>query len=82
MQCRRLPSTCVDTVGAGDAFVGVLAAALDRGMALPQALVRAAAAGGLACTREGAQPSLPDASEIESAAATLESRLRITPVSA
>lgn len=73
---------CVDTVGAGDAFVGVLAASLDRGTALPQALVHAAAAGALACTREGAQPSMPDTSEIESAAAALESRLRITPVSA
>ena len=73
---------CVDTVGAGDAFVGVLAASLDRGAALPQALVQAAAAGALACTREGAQPSMPDASEIASAAAALESRLRIAPVSA
>jgi ribokinase len=73
---------CVDTVGAGDAFVGVLAATLDRGGTLPQALARAAAAGALACTREGAQPSLPGAKDIEPAAAALESRLRIAPVSA
>lgn len=77
-----LPVQCVDTVGAGDAFVGVLAATLDRGGTLPQALVHAAAAGGLACTREGAQASLPSASDIERAAATLESRLRIAPVPA
>jgi Fructose-1-phosphate kinase and related fructose-6-phosphate kinase (PfkB) len=31
-----LPITPVDSTGAGDAFVGVLAAALDAGAALPQ----------------------------------------------
>jgi ribokinase len=77
-----LPVQCIDTVGAGDAFVGVLAAALDRGADLPQALAHAASAGALACTREGAQPSLPHASDIERAAGTLEARVRITPVSA
>ena len=55
-----LPITPVDTTGAGDAFVGVLAAALDRGAALPQALHRASVAGGLACLGAGAQPSLPE----------------------
>ncbi|HEX9464041.1 MAG TPA: ribokinase [Alphaproteobacteria bacterium] len=49
----------VDTTGAGDAYVGVLAAALDRGAALPEALHRASVAGGLACLKPGAQPSLP-----------------------
>jgi ribokinase len=55
----------VDTTGAGDAFVGVLAAALDRGLALPDALRRASVAAGLACTRLGAQTSQPSAAEIE-----------------
>ncbi|MEQ8817073.1 MAG: PfkB family carbohydrate kinase [Thalassobaculum sp.] len=55
----------VDTVGAGDAFVGVLAASLDGGATLPEALHRASVAAGLACTREGAMPSLPDAAAIE-----------------
>lgn len=73
--------TCIDTVGAGDAFVGVLAAALDRGAGLPRALVRATAAGGLACTREGAQRSLPRDAEITRAAAGLESKLRTVSVS-
>ncbi len=58
----------VDTTGAGDAFVGVLAAALDEGRSLEVALRRAAAAGALACTGEGAQASLPDAKTIEEAA--------------
>ena len=56
----------LDTTGAGDAFVGVLAAALDGGFALPQALRRASIAAGLACTRLGAQTSQPDAAAIES----------------
>ena len=55
----------VDTTGAGDAFVGALAAALDAGCALPDAPRRAVAAGTLACTSRGAQPSLPYRSAIE-----------------
>jgi len=55
----------VDTTGAGDAFVGAFAAALDRRAALRAALARAVAAGSLACTRHGAQRSLPDAAAIE-----------------
>jgi len=51
----------VDTTAAGDCFVGVLAAALHRGSRLPDALRRANAAAGLACTRRGSQSSLPDA---------------------
>ena len=60
-----LPVEPVDTTGAGDAFVGVLAAALDRGLELPEALRRASVAAGLACTRLGAQTSQPTAAEIE-----------------
>jgi ribokinase len=53
------PVTSVDTVGAGDAFVGALAVALAAGSA-PQAAVRAAcAAGAAATTRRGAQEALP-----------------------
>jgi ribokinase len=55
----------VDTTGAGDAFVGVLAAALDRGAGLPEALHRASVAGGLACLKPGAQPSFPAAADID-----------------
>jgi len=55
----------VDTTGAGDAFVGALAAALDRRATLPNALARAVAAGTLACTMHGAQPSLPDSAAID-----------------
>jgi ribokinase len=55
----------VDTTGAGDAFVGALAAAFDRGAALRDALARAVAAGALACTAHGAQASLPNGAAIE-----------------
>jgi ribokinase len=50
----------VDTTGAGDAFVGALVAALDRGATMRDALRLGVAAGTLACTIAGAQPSLPD----------------------
>ena len=54
----------VDTVGAGDAFVGVLAARLDAGCDLPGALRAASVAGGLACLTTGAVAALPDADAI------------------
>ena len=49
----------VDTTAAGDCFVGVLAAALDRGATLMAALNRATAAAALCCTRHGSQGSIP-----------------------
>jgi ribokinase len=55
----------VDTTAAGDAFVGALAAALDRGEGLPAALRYAVTAGSLACTAEGAQNALPLRAAIE-----------------
>jgi len=61
----------VDTVGAGDALIGALAAALDRGAPLREALREGIAAGSLACTREGAQPSLPWRPDIARLAATI-----------
>jgi ribokinase len=62
-----LPVTAVDTTGAGDTFVGVLAAALDAGQMLPAALRRASVAAGLACTAPGAQPSMPLRAAIDEA---------------
>jgi ribokinase len=66
-----LPIAAVDTTGAGDTFVGVLAAGLDRGLSLESALRRASAAAGLACLAQGAQTAMPDAAAIEAAAARL-----------
>jgi ribokinase len=61
----------VDTTGAGDTFVGVLAAALDRGLALTEALRRASAAAALACLARGAQSAMPDRAAIDAAVARL-----------
>lgn len=55
----------VDTVAAGDAFNGALAAALAHQLPLRQALVWGAAAGALSVTKSGAQPSLPERSAFE-----------------
>ena len=57
----------VDTVGAGDTFCGYLAASLASGLPLEQALRRATAAASLACLKEGAQPSIPLAAEVDRA---------------
>lgn len=56
--------TPVDTTGAGDTFCGALVAALCHGAGLAQALRQASAAGALACTRLGAQSSIPQAFEV------------------
>ena len=50
----------VDSTGAGDAFTGALAAALDCGAPWPLALTQGVAAGALACGRVGAQTALAD----------------------
>jgi len=55
----------VDTTAAGDAFAGAFAGALAGGMAPEQALRWGNAAGALAVTRAGAQPSLPTRLEVE-----------------
>lgn len=57
----------VDTVGAGDTFCGYLAAGLDRGLSLEEAMRRAAVAASLACLKPGAQPAVPFAVEVEKA---------------
>ncbi len=54
----------IDSTGAGDTFCGVLVAALSRGSGLEQALRQAGAAGALACTRPGAQSSIPTQAEV------------------
>ena len=53
------PIQVMDTTAAGDCFTGVLAAALDRGMAMPAAMARASVAAGLCCSRAGSQNTLP-----------------------
>ena len=54
----------VDTTSAGDAFTAGLAVGLARGLDVLAVLRFASAAGSLATTRVGAQPSLPRESEV------------------
>lgn len=54
----------VDTTGAGDAFCGALACALDCDTPFVRALKEGVAAGALACTVTGAQSSAPAKQEI------------------
>jgi ribokinase len=56
----------VDTVGAGDAFCAALTVRLAEGASPREALTFAAAAGAIACTREGAEPAMPRRAEVES----------------
>lgn len=55
----------VDGTAGGDAFIGAAVAGLVQGLEDGQLLARACAAGALAATRHGAQPSLPTAAEID-----------------
>jgi len=63
------PVAPVDTTGAGDCFVGTLAAALARGLSFADALATANAAASLSVQREGAGTSMPSAEEIAEALA-------------
>ena len=56
--------TAVDTVGAGDAFVGALAVALASGLGPADAVTAACAAGAAAATRRGAQSALPRPADV------------------
>jgi ribokinase len=55
----------VDGTAAGDAFTACLVVSLLEGRDRQEALERACAAGALAASREGAQPSLPTSGEVD-----------------
>jgi ribokinase len=57
----------VDTTGAGDCFVGAVAAQLAGGKAIGDALAYANAAASICVQRMGAAPSMPTAAEVEAA---------------
>jgi ribokinase len=59
------PVTAVDGTAAGDAFCAALVVSLLEGRERAGALARACAAGALAASRPGAQPSLPTADEVD-----------------
>lgn len=65
-KAEALSVDAIDTTGAGDTFTAALAVGLVDGLSPKNALRFACAAGSLATTRRGAQPSLPTRREVES----------------
>ncbi len=60
-----MPVEPLDTVGAGDCFCGALAALLDEGLAVEQALPIANAAAALCTLSPGAVPAMPSRAAVE-----------------
>jgi ribokinase len=56
--------TAIDTVGAGDTFVGALAVALAAGVQPVDAVTAAVAAGAAAAARPGTQPGMPRPADV------------------
>jgi ribokinase len=59
------PAEVVDTVGAGDAFLGTAVVALLEGWPLAEALRRGAAAGAIAVSRQGVYDALPSRGDVD-----------------
>lgn len=55
----------VDTTAAGDTLCGGLAAMLAKGKTLEESSIFGSKAASIACTRKGAQPSIPTLTEVE-----------------
>ena len=72
VQQAAFPAVIADTVGAGDAFLGVFSLALLEGLPVVAALRRAAAAGALAVTRRGGYDALPQRTFIDNFLAQTE----------
>lgn len=70
-RAAAFPVTAVDTTAAGDAFNGAFASSLASGAPSGEAIRFGMAAAALACTRRGAQASLPSRREVD---AVLRSR--------
>jgi ribokinase len=59
------PITPIDTTGAGDTFVGVLANGIAEGLEVGPAMERACAAASLSCLTAGAQAGMPQREALE-----------------
>jgi ribokinase len=64
IEIPALKVKAVDTVGAGDCFIGVLASMLSKGETILDAVKFATVAASIAVTRKGAQESMPYLREI------------------
>ncbi len=57
--------SAIDTVAAGDAFVGAFSAGIAEGMHVEDAIRLGNAAAAISVTRRGAQPSMPTRAEVD-----------------
>ncbi len=64
-ETAAFPVTPVDTTGAGDCFIGTLAAGLDQGLNRAAAMLRAAAASAIQVTRPGTAAAIPTRIEVD-----------------
>ncbi|MCK0126804.1 ribokinase [Gelidibacter sp. F2691] len=64
-QMPAFPVTPVDTTGAGDCFIGYVAAGLDQGMAPEDAMRLGAAASAIIVTRFGTADAIPTRDEVD-----------------
>ena len=71
VQYPGIPVHAVDTTGAGDTFIGALAAARIQGMVLEAATEFAQRAAAFSVTRRGAQASMPKPADLLPAAVSL-----------
>lgn len=65
IEMPAFPVTPVDTTGAGDCFIGTLAAGLDQGLSRPAAMRLATAAAALQVTRPGTSAAIPSRTEVD-----------------
>lgn len=63
--CPISAKQAIDTTGAGDTFLGVMAACLDEGATLIEAVRHGNAASGLEVMRQGTQEAMPTREEVE-----------------
>ncbi len=61
----RVPSSLVDTTGAGDTFCGVLAVWLAEGRSLDESIIAANAAGAISVSAAGAREGMPTREALE-----------------
>jgi ribokinase len=66
VEIPAIPVRIVDTTGAGDAFVGAVAARLAGGASLEDALTDATVVSSIVVGRPGAGPAMPTAAEVAS----------------